>query len=107
MRKTENEKRQAIRGMLAAQYSYKPADITDEMIDMVLAGLAAQDESVMNENTAAGLYQVTIDGEIAEEYPDGYLADQAAKRIFTSRAARGKIVTIRRSDGAVPYTYTS
>jgi hypothetical protein len=49
-------------------------------------------------------YQVTADGLVIAEFPNGYLADQFARKFFTTRAARGKVISIRRSDGAVPYT---
>jgi len=45
-------------------------------------------------------YQVTADGLVIAEFPNGYDATQFATRFFTTRAARGKVVTIRRSDGA-------
>jgi hypothetical protein len=49
-------------------------------------------------------YQVTADGLVIAGFPNGYLADQFARKFFTTRAARGKVISIRRSDGAVPYT---
>jgi len=49
-------------------------------------------------------YQVTINGVVDSEHPDGYEADLAAKKTYTSKRARGKVVAIRRSDGKVPYT---
>jgi hypothetical protein len=52
----------------------------------------------------AGLYQVTANGEVVGEFGNGYDAGQWANKFFISRAARGKAVSIRRSDGAVPYT---
>lgn len=51
-------------------------------------------------------YQVTINGEVDSEHANGYLADQAARKTYTSKRARGKVVAIRRSDGKVPYTST-
>jgi hypothetical protein len=48
-------------------------------------------------------YQVTLDDAIDSEHPNGHRADLAAKKLFTSRRATGKVVTIRRSDGATPY----
>jgi hypothetical protein len=49
-------------------------------------------------------YQVTADSVIVAEFPDGYLAGLFADKFFTTRAARGKVVTIKRSDGKAPYT---
>ena len=49
-------------------------------------------------------YQVTADSVIVAEFPNGYLAQQFASKFFATRAARGKVVTIKRSDGATPYT---
>lgn len=49
-------------------------------------------------------YQVTINGVVDSEHPNGYEADQAARKLYTSKRARGKVVAIRRSDGQVPYT---
>lgn len=57
----------------------------------------------MNDKPAV-TYQVTLDGTVDTEHPNGYEADLAAKKLFTSRRARGKVVTIKRSDGATPYT---
>jgi len=54
--------------------------------------------------TGTVTYQVTLDGAIDSEHANGYLADLEAKRLFTSRRASGKVVTIKRSDGATPYT---
>lgn len=48
-------------------------------------------------------YQVTADGVIVAEFPDGYQAGEFARKFFTTRAASGKVVTIQRSDGAAPY----
>ena len=55
-------------------------------------------------DSAEVTYQVTCDGTVIAEFPDGYLADGFAKKFFTTRAASGKVVTIKRSDGKVPYT---
>jgi hypothetical protein len=52
-------------------------------------------------------YQVTANGEVVGEFPNGYDADQFAGKYFTSRAARGKVISIRRSDGAPPFTYSA
>jgi hypothetical protein len=49
-------------------------------------------------------YQVTANDEVVKEFPNGYLAQQFATKYFTKRAARGKVISIRRSDGAVPFT---
>jgi len=54
-------------------------------------------------------YQVTATkpGEetlVIAEFSNGYDADMFARKFFTTRAARGKSVTIRRSDGKPPYT---
>jgi hypothetical protein len=54
-------------------------------------------------------YQVTATkpGEptlVVAEFPNGYLAGEFARKFFTTRAARGKVITIRRTDGAVPCT---
>jgi hypothetical protein len=51
-------------------------------------------------------YQVTADSVIVAEFPNGYEAQEFAGKFFCSRAARGKVVTIRRSDGEAPYTST-
>ena len=53
---------------------------------------------------ASVTYQVTLDGTVDSEHPNGYLADLEAKRLYTSRRARGLVVAIKRSDGKVPYT---
>jgi len=42
--------------------------------------------------------------QVVAEFDNGYDADQFAKKFFVTRAARGKVVTIRRSDGLPPYT---
>jgi hypothetical protein len=49
-------------------------------------------------------YQVTVTkpGErmlVIAEFPNGYLATEFATKFSTTRAASGKVVTIRRSDG--------
>ena len=49
-------------------------------------------------------YQVTINGEVDSEHANGWLADLAAKKTYTSKRARGKVVAIRRSDGKAPFT---
>lgn len=45
------------------------------------------------------LYQVTADGLVIAEFPNGYDATMFATRFYGTRAARGKVVTIRRTDG--------
>jgi hypothetical protein len=65
--------------------------------------VSTQGEHPMNASQTV-TYQVTANGEIVAEFPNGYLADQFARKFFTTRAARGKVVSIRRSDGKVPYT---
>ena len=49
-------------------------------------------------------YQVTANSVVVAEFPNGYLADEFARKFSTTRAARGKLVSIRRSDGKVPFT---
>lgn len=49
-------------------------------------------------------YQITANGQVVAERPNGYLADLFARKFFTTRAARGKVIAIRRSDGKPPYT---
>jgi hypothetical protein len=46
------------------------------------------------------LYQVTCDSKVIAEFPNGYLATEFATKFSTTRAANGKVVTVRRSDGA-------
>lgn len=48
--------------------------------------------------------QVTANGQVVAERPNGYEADKFAKAYFTTRPARGKVIAIRRSDGKTPYT---
>jgi hypothetical protein len=36
---------------------------------------------------------------VIAEFPNGYLATQFATKFSTTRAANGKVVTIKRSDG--------
>ena len=50
------------------------------------------------------VYQVTADSVIIAEFPNGYLAGGFARKFFTTRAARGKVITIKRSDGKDPYS---
>jgi hypothetical protein len=49
-------------------------------------------------------YQVTANGKVVAEKSNGYEADLFARKFFTLRAGRGKVIAIRRSDGATPYT---
>jgi hypothetical protein len=42
-------------------------------------------------------YQVTCDGAVVAEFDNGYDAGECAGKFFTTRAARGKVVTIKRS----------
>jgi hypothetical protein len=44
-------------------------------------------------------YQVTADGLVIAEFPNGYLATEFATKFHGTRAANGKVVTIKRSDG--------
>ena len=44
-------------------------------------------------------YQVTCDSLVIAEFPNGYLATEFATKFSTTRAANGKVVTIKRSDG--------
>jgi hypothetical protein len=60
--------------------------------------------TTQNTETPAVTYQVTADSAIVAEFPNGYLAGEFARKFFTTRAARGKVVTIKRSDGKTPYT---
>lgn len=50
----------------------------------------------MNNST---LYQVTCGGEVVAEFSNGYDATEFATQFSTTSAARGKVVTIKRSDG--------
>ena len=63
--------------------------------------MSATETPVTYQVTAAGRGEDTL---VIAEFPNGYLADQFARKFFTTRAARGKVITIRRSDGAVPFT---
>ena len=54
--------------------------------------------------SAAVTYHVTANGLVIAEFPDGWHAQEFAGKFFTTRAARGKVVTIKRSDGKVPFT---
>jgi hypothetical protein len=91
---SENQDRQAIRDMLTKRYN-GVIPVTDEMIDAVLTGLADQ---------PSDLYQVTANSAVVAAFPNGHLAQQFAAKFFTTRAARGKVIAIRRSDGKTPYT---
>lgn len=44
-------------------------------------------------------YQVTANSVIVAEFGNGYDAGEFARKFFTTRAASGKVVTIKRSDG--------
>ena len=44
-------------------------------------------------------YQVTINGKVVAEFTNGYDAREHAGKIFTRRIARGKVISVRRSDG--------
>ena len=45
------------------------------------------------------LYQVTADSLVIAEFPNGYDATMFATKFLPTRAARGKVVTIKRTDG--------
>lgn len=44
-------------------------------------------------------YQVTADGKVVAEFGNGYDAGQYATKFYTTRAASGKVIAVRRSDG--------
>jgi hypothetical protein len=44
-------------------------------------------------------YEVTADGQVVAEFTNGYDATMFATKFYGTRAASGKVVTIRRSDG--------
>lgn len=47
-------------------------------------------------------YEVTVDGLTVAEFPSGWHATEFACHGLTARQAR-KVVTIKRSDGAIPF----